>query len=49
MYAEEDVGVFTDMFTTAVAPHGVFAGKLTPVYNSADHSKWRPWHGKYDL
>jgi len=45
LYAEEDVGIFTDSFTASVLPHGVFAGRFIPADDDVKEKyyNWRPW------
>jgi len=45
LYAQQDVGVFTDEFTTSVITHDVFIAKITPTDEDlrVKYSDWRPW------
>jgi len=45
LYTQQDVGVFTDSFTTSVITHDVFIGTITPTDEEVKikYSDWRPW------
>jgi len=44
IYAEEDIGIFTDSFTASISGHDSFVGKITPLSMKSDFVNWRPWH-----
>ncbi|KAI7846119.1 hypothetical protein COHA_000380 [Chlorella ohadii] len=44
LYAERDLGTFTDSFSASVTAHDVRVLRITPLERSADLDSWRPWH-----
>ena len=45
LFAEQDLGTFTDSFSASIAVHDVAAVRVTPLDGLMDDS-WRPWHGQ---
>lgn len=43
LYAEADLGTFTDSFTAEVTAHDVRVVRIAPQGGLA-HDSWRPWH-----
>lgn len=43
LYAEADLGTFTDSFTAEVTAHDVRVVRIVPLGGKA-HDSWRPWH-----
>lgn len=43
LYAEADLGTFTDSFAAEVTAHDVRVVRITPLGGRA-HDSWRPWH-----
>jgi len=44
LYAQKDVGTFTDTFIASMASHDCFAGRVIPVDMKPEFLNWRPWH-----
>ncbi|KAL4435858.1 hypothetical protein ABPG77_000620 [Micractinium sp. CCAP 211/92] len=45
LYAEADLGTFTDSFAAEVTAHDVRVVRITPL-GGRTHDSWRPWHAQ---
>jgi alpha-galactosidase len=46
LYAERDLGTFTDSFSAPVTAHDVRVLRIMPLEQRADLDSWRPWHSQ---